>query len=216
MNENELYHHGTKGQKCGVRKYQNPDGSLTEAEKKHYGRGIAGAKKRKLENKMLRNKVESIKVRKKADDKYSAWKQGNSKYDKMDKEWSKLDDKAEKLSNKAAYSGKNSSKMWEEAGKAQKKADDLWEKVSKQQSDNDNIWKEYAELDDSANSLTKKYNDMATKYMDKYGSVEFNKLPKTDTQITQQFIDDTLDVMGGVASKKNINKKYKGTGFRIS
>ena len=29
MNTNELYHHGIKGQKWGVRKYQNPDGSLT-------------------------------------------------------------------------------------------------------------------------------------------------------------------------------------------
>ena len=33
---NELYHHGIKGQKWGVRRFQNPDGSLTEAGKKHY------------------------------------------------------------------------------------------------------------------------------------------------------------------------------------
>ena len=26
---NELYHHGVKGQKWGIRRYQNPDGSLT-------------------------------------------------------------------------------------------------------------------------------------------------------------------------------------------
>ena len=33
----ELYHHGIKGQKWGIRKYQNEDGSLTEAGKKRYG-----------------------------------------------------------------------------------------------------------------------------------------------------------------------------------
>ena len=33
-NENELYHHGIKGQKWGVRRYQNADGSLTNAGKK--------------------------------------------------------------------------------------------------------------------------------------------------------------------------------------
>lgn len=31
---NELYHHGIKGQKWGVRRYQNPDGSLTAAGKR--------------------------------------------------------------------------------------------------------------------------------------------------------------------------------------
>lgn len=33
---NELYHHGIKGMKWGVRRYQNPDGSLTTAGKKKY------------------------------------------------------------------------------------------------------------------------------------------------------------------------------------
>ena len=26
----ELYHYGIKGQKCGIRRYQNADGTLTE------------------------------------------------------------------------------------------------------------------------------------------------------------------------------------------
>ena len=36
--QNELYHHGVKGMKWGVRRYQNKDGSLTAAGKKRYAR----------------------------------------------------------------------------------------------------------------------------------------------------------------------------------
>lgn len=36
QNGNELYHHGILGQKWGVRRYQNPDGSLTDAGRKKY------------------------------------------------------------------------------------------------------------------------------------------------------------------------------------
>jgi len=32
-----LYHHGVKGQKWGVRRFQNPDGTLTAAGRKRYG-----------------------------------------------------------------------------------------------------------------------------------------------------------------------------------
>ena len=33
----ELYHHGIKGQKWGVRRFQNPDGTLTAAGRERYG-----------------------------------------------------------------------------------------------------------------------------------------------------------------------------------
>jgi hypothetical protein len=45
MSEEELYHYGIKGQKWGVRRYQNKDGSLTDAGKKRYDDGPPQSKK---------------------------------------------------------------------------------------------------------------------------------------------------------------------------
>ena len=36
----ELYHHGIKGQKWGIRRFQNPNGTLTEIGKKRYGKSL--------------------------------------------------------------------------------------------------------------------------------------------------------------------------------
>lgn len=43
---NELYHHGIIGQKWGVRRYQNPDGSLTPAGRKRYTKFVGGDEKK--------------------------------------------------------------------------------------------------------------------------------------------------------------------------
>ena len=46
---NELYHYGIKGQKWGIRRFQNPDGSLTNAGRKRYssnGRSLSDLKKK--------------------------------------------------------------------------------------------------------------------------------------------------------------------------
>lgn len=45
ISEDELYHYGVKGQKWGVRRFQNTDGSLTEAGKNRYKPFKSGVKK---------------------------------------------------------------------------------------------------------------------------------------------------------------------------
>lgn len=45
MAYNELYHWGIKGQKWGVRRYRNEDGSLTPDGKKRYGKPLIKVKK---------------------------------------------------------------------------------------------------------------------------------------------------------------------------
>ena len=51
--EYELYHHGVKGQRWGIRRYQNKDGTLTKAGQRRYNRELEKLKK---EQKILKNK----------------------------------------------------------------------------------------------------------------------------------------------------------------
>ena len=61
----ELCHHGTKGMKWGVRRFQNKDGSLTPAGKKRYNKEM---EKLKAEQKVLKNKERTAAKLKKLDD----------------------------------------------------------------------------------------------------------------------------------------------------
>lgn len=61
---NSLSHHGIKGQKRGVRRYQNTDGSLTPAGKQHYGVGVLqllGSRKDQAPTQSISSKAEGSK-----------------------------------------------------------------------------------------------------------------------------------------------------------
>lgn len=104
----ELYHHGIKGQKWGIRRYQNEDGTLTPAGKKRYGKdlgeysnnhgvirkwatgeyiGLLGSKaigdrrEERLKNKINKNKAEG-KDTTKLQSKYDVQKERNIARDK--------------------------------------------------------------------------------------------------------------------------------------
>lgn len=50
--EHVLYHHGVKGMRWGVRRYQNADGSLTPAGKKRYDRDVRENNAKKKDNRI--------------------------------------------------------------------------------------------------------------------------------------------------------------------
>lgn len=54
MPNNELLHYGIEGQKWGIRRFQNPDGTLTEAGKRRYNGDHPTRKDRAEERKAVR------------------------------------------------------------------------------------------------------------------------------------------------------------------
>lgn len=59
MNIADLSHHGTLGQKWGLRRYQNEDGTLTPAGKERYRKGISTIKVKKVKNKVVKENKEN-------------------------------------------------------------------------------------------------------------------------------------------------------------
>lgn len=106
--DSELYHHGVKGQKWGVRRYQNADGSLTPAGKKRRYKEAAGVDKAKAAKKeayrkysnsfdaaynydkrpfLLKNKSRSKKNWEDVDSAYENFKTKNTSYKSAKKEY---------------------------------------------------------------------------------------------------------------------------------
>lgn len=86
----ELWHHGTMGMKWGIRRYQNPDGSLTTAGKIRYGN------KNRLETSV--NKKAAKLQRKYNDLTGKSIRQNNAAKDKTDEEARKKDSKSKSIS----------------------------------------------------------------------------------------------------------------------
>lgn len=100
--ENELYHHGIKGQRWGVRRYQHEDGSLTPAGRRHWGVGPPekGSAETTRSGRSSNSEAEKTESRRANSGKKNSEVSGTQKSSSMDSEKkSTTTDKSEKASS---------------------------------------------------------------------------------------------------------------------
>ena len=102
MNEEFLMHHGIKGMRWGVRRFQNKDGSLTPAGKKRYDVDIEGAKRNLEKAKQAEKQAKRDYNRASLSYNYNTTYKAAKKYtDRMMKtEWAKQDLRSEQIKQK--------------------------------------------------------------------------------------------------------------------
>ena len=101
ISEDELCHHGIKGMRWGIRRYQNPDGSLTPAGKKKYSKEVY----KKIEYSGKHGKTwYEISDELSKDNKFKSVIEGKSDLRKAHKEFSELSDKRNEAYEKQSKS----------------------------------------------------------------------------------------------------------------
>jgi hypothetical protein len=105
-NKNYLAHHGTKGQRWGIRRWQNPDGSLTPAGREHYGYGDERDSSSKYDIKQLKAETKAKIRYEKAQQKMNAKLEKVKKAEKDRKAKERAAEAEKKAKEKAAEHAK--------------------------------------------------------------------------------------------------------------
>lgn len=216
--KDELYHHGTKGQKWGVRRYQNEDGSLTPAGRERYN--VGEAKKAALTGGLI-GLYRYNKTHDKAG--YKAEKKMAKMTKYRDKLASKAQRKAERASKYAKESEENLRDM-EKNGVLSKtyrnfldtETGDTYDEVNEAFGENPShpVAAKLTSL--GAAAAQRKYlsqPEIANKYLQDFMDDERENV-RMWTRASNQWMERNSNLMNmdvsSVTSKKDIKKAYKG------
>lgn len=178
MEGDELYHHGILGQKWGVRRYQNTDGSLTSEGRQHYGY-------KNMSDSELREAVN----RKRLENRYKDLKTGRGS--NVAKGAENASGKASQLA-KAQFGDKNpKTKTVNAAGAVAKDAGKIVDKATEAK-----IKSEQRKIDTSKMSKEELQKAVNRLELEK----EYEKLNKADIERGKLITTDTLQNIGLVAS----------------
>lgn len=170
---NTLYHHGVKGMRWGVRRYQNKDGSLTAKGKKRYAKELY-SEMEKNDSKLYRTDYRTAIKNKLASDKRvkEYVSKNHMEYKKLLKEWNDTQDKIdEKYASTDVYKRAYKKAIKNGGDPKQKYFDDYVSElmsedaeIKKLQSTSDKAWNK---LNDFSNRSKPLVDDILGKYSDK-------------------------------------------------
>ena len=195
-----LVHHGIKGQKWGVRRYQNPDGSLTSAGLERYGGKKDYSKK---DDKIVRSLAKSSWFGRKTASEYVANK-SSEKADQLRKDAQRYREDADRLYK---TNGIDSSRSGRKLEKTAERKEKIASKLEK-----------YSEAQKAANDNRKAYEDhtktgkmvMQDLLLTKYGAQNYRAARARGAGKVRSFFESTagVGILGTVLAAQGNKKAY--------